>query len=228
MEAIYIPELNEFSTNLVIPYEESQHIKALRLKVGDNISVINGKGIIANCNLIDINKNQSSIQVNSVEFNVGETSINISVGIGILDNRDRIEFALEKAVELGVNHFYPLITDFTQRKTINIDRLQQKGIASLKQCKRSVLTEIHKPIKISELVESFNNFDYIILADEFGHKPSSLSAKNVLILVGPEGGFSKNEIEIIKKSANTICWNLGNRRLRAETALISTLACLNF
>lgn len=226
MECIYLPELSLNETFIKIPDSEFRHIRALRLKKNDNIMITNGKGIICLASINKLIKNECVIEIKTIiEENNCELNRKISLAIGILQDRDRFEFALEKAVELGISEFIPLITDFTQKNKINLERLQSKAIAAIKQCKRSVLPRIHQPVKLDEDLKF--NYDCIILADIGGFKPKlEENYKSILYVVGPEGGFSDRELAIFLKK-NTIRWNLGNRRLRAETAAIVGLSYLN-
>ncbi len=224
MEAIYLPELNEEQNEYKLPSDELNHVKVMRLNVGDKLLAINGNGITAVCAIKSITKKEAIVEIMEYFFNQGENNFDISVAIGILDNKERMEFALEKVVELGAVAFYPLITEFTQRKIINVERFVQKAIAATKQCKRSKLIKIFEAQKFSEFINNISIFQTIILADENGEKNIPTNANHICILVGPEGGFSSKEINIIKSLPNTISLNLGNRRLRAETALITAIS----
>ena len=91
-----------------------------------------------------------------------------------------------------------------------------------------MLPIIHNPISIFELLNN-NNFDRIIIADESGISPKIKLEKNInsLIFVGPEGGFSKAELDIFNENKNVVTWSFGNRRLRAETAAITGISLLS-
>lgn len=233
MECIYLPELNETKIYYSISGTEAHHLKVIRINTGDTILVTNGKGISALANMERISKENYSATIKEFYKNIGELDFNVGLAIGILNNRDRFEFCLEKCVELGITDFYPLITDYSQNNKINIERLKNKSISTLKQCKRSVLPTIYNPISIIELLEKANRYDRIIIADESGIVPTKKQEiiSNTFIFIGPEGGFSDKEIELFfnfSSSKNIIKWNLGNRRLRAETAAIIGVSLLSF
>ncbi|MPN46579.1 hypothetical protein SDC9_194170 [bioreactor metagenome] len=110
-----------------------------------------------------------------------------------------------------------------------MERLIAKAISAIKQCKRSRLPKIHLPQTIDSLISNIDTLNYqnIFLADENGVKPqiNIHNSKNSIIFVGAEGGFSERELNLFP--TKTIKWNLGNRRLRAETAAISMLSILS-
>jgi 16S rRNA (uracil1498-N3)-methyltransferase len=149
-----------------------------------------------------------------------------AVAMGILNSRERMEFALEKLTELGITDFYPLITDYAQTKEIDEKRLRQKMIAAMKQCRRSILPELHKPISISELHTLSSAFQSIFLADPKGGPIQPYPMHSTLILAGPEGGFSNNELEFIKSWPGIKLLRIGQRRLRAETAIIAAASVI--
>jgi 16S rRNA (uracil1498-N3)-methyltransferase len=238
MECIFVEELNLNSTKLAIPTVEAKHLKALRIKPNEQILITNGNGLSAiatverinknieriNKNIERINKNDYLANVEKLLPNYGELDYSLSLAIGILDSQDRFEFALEKCVELGVAEVFPLILDYSQHKKINQTRLISKAIAAIKQCKRSKLPTIHSPQTVRHLLENiFNSTEkhQLILADENGENPSNIpitKTHNTIIFVGSEGGFSAKELSFFPQQ--TIKWNLGNTRLRAETAAI--------
>lgn len=225
MECIYLPNLDDKSFTLDISESESQHLKALRIKDGERILITNGKGKMCIAKIYKDDKYKfNAIVENFFDDFYNETKKRIGLGIGILNDRERFEFALEKAIELGISDFYPLITDYTQKKIVNSQRLKQKAISAMKQSKRSVLANIYEPIKINDINKL--NFEKIIVADENGNKPILyMDATSILLLVGPEGGFSSNEIKLLENQ-NAEKWKLANRRLRSETAAIVALSFL--
>ena len=116
MECIYFPELDKNSKDLYISGSEAKHLKALRLKPGEEIQITNGKGLSAGSILIKEEPAGFLIQVTDLQENTGELPYSFALAIGILNDRNRFEFALEKAVELGITDFYPLITEFTEKR----------------------------------------------------------------------------------------------------------------
>ncbi len=229
MECIYYKELDEKSEIIKIlsntNKEQIKHLKALRLKTGEDILLSNGKGLCAFCSLSDYSKSEYIFKVKKLLNNHGELHYSLGLALGILSDKARLEFALEKAVELGVTDFFPLITKYTENKKINLERLNSKAIAAMEQSKRATKINIHPPIEFKNITEFTGGYDNIILADENGEDPENTNnLTSTLCFVGPEGGFSNDEIEIIYNLKKFCSWKLANRRLRAETAVVSLLS----
>jgi 16S rRNA (uracil1498-N3)-methyltransferase len=221
MECIYYQDLNEQTKFAKIIGAEAKHLKALRLRDNDKIMITNGSGLCAVSTVHRISKEEYRLNVKEYMPNHGEMSRTVGLAIGLLDNRDRFETALEKAVELGVSHFHPVISDYVQGKKYNKSRTELKVIAATKQCKRARLMSVYDLVSIIDFSEMTKDYDQIILADENGQEPNkTVLKKSVLLLIGPEGGFSEEEIKTFKEDSRTELWNLGNRRLRAETAAV--------
>lgn len=224
MECIYCPELNEAAKEIIVANDEAKHLNALRLKEGDSVLVTNGKGICAESIIIKINKSNFVAGIEKVLPNYGELPFSLGLAIGILSDRSRLEFALEKAIEFGATDFFPLITEHTEKKFLNTSRLVNKAISAMKQCKRAKLINIHEPIVFDNIDYILPQFNNLILTDTEGAPPEIIKKlESTLIFVGPEGGFSEKEIQHLKNQENFISWSLGVRRLRAETAAISAL-----
>lgn len=221
MECIYTPELTENSRIISPDNDESRHLRALRLRAGDKILCTNGKGLSAECELLSF----SPYEVKPVKFlkEYGEATKNITIAAGLLDARDRFEFLVEKATELGAARIIPLHSQRVQRPKADPKRLHAKAVAAMKQCRRSRLPEISPIMTFKGLSKQFSEFDMIIFGDAGGIRPEIPAATNILLMAGPEGGFSPEEKEIIKGSG-AVGWNLGNRRLRGETACIALMS----
>jgi len=227
MECIYIQDIDPYATSIIIPTEEACHLKSLRINTGGTIMATNGRGLMCELRISRDSKTAYSASINKVYNDYGEDTISISLAIGLLSDNTRFEFALEKAIELGIDDFYPLMLDFSQKSWLNEQRLKTKAISSIKQCKRSILPNIHKLQSLLELSQNFGQYDSIIIADPSGKPPSDEDIGNrTIIIIGAEGGFSPSEIALLK-SHNIIKWDLGSRRLRAETAAISALSYIS-
>ncbi len=210
--------------------EEFRHFRALRLNKQDIVAIVDGQGLSAIGYVKSFDKEKANIAINNYIENLGESDKNIALALGILENKERFEFAFEKATELRISKFYPLITNYTQRKTFDLTRLQKKGIAALKQSQRSKLPQISPAIKLGELAKNFKNWDLVLVADPSGKNILSLDFgrfNNILIVVGPEGGFDREELKIIQKKKNVKIVALGNYRLRSETSVVALLSMLN-
>ncbi len=142
-----------------------------------------------------------------------------------------MNFVVEKATECGVNEIIPLVLDKCIKRDVNIERLIKISRAAAKQCGRSVIPCIPRPNNIKELLNTYTEAS-IFVCHESGDNGIDVVPKilknqsGILLLVGPECDFSKKEIDFLKdRKANFI--NLGNRRLRSETAVIAALSQMN-
>lgn len=228
MECLYVPELEEELQALKLQGAEFQHLKALRLHPGDSILLSNGKGLCATAQVEHLAKDHAALNIEQLLPMMGESRQHRILALGILDNRERMEFALEKAVELGVSEIYPLLCRFSQRRVLQTSRLEAKAIAALKQCKRSVLPKLHPPMTVEQCCQTIE-VEHIILCDAEGNQPAPLSG-SVCLMIGPEGGFSPEEqgriLQCSQEGKSVQKWTLAHRRLRAETAAIVALGML--
>lgn len=225
MECLYLPDIDIHSADVIIEDEELHHLKVLRVNKQNTILATNGSGALAELIIESVEKKFAKAIICNVKL-VEKPKYRTGLALGILDNRDRFEFALEKCIELGISDFYPLICKFSQKKSLNINRLEQKSISALKQSKRAWKTQIHEPIEINKIFST--RFDNYLYADM--NSKIKVQAKNGdnLIIIGPEGGFSDNEINLIYEQDNLIPYTLGENRLRAETAAVSSVSILKY
>jgi 16S rRNA (uracil1498-N3)-methyltransferase len=222
MECLYTPDFS-YGQKYISPDEsELKHLRALRLRADDEVMITNGKGLAAVCHV-----DQGGDELTAVEYlhEYGEEANPPAIAMGLLSSRDRFEYALEKAVEFGACEFYPLITRYSQGKKIKRDRLRAKAVAAMKQCKRSRLIDIHQPVGFEEFINNLGRYDTIIVADPAGRDFGDIEISGKLIfLIGPEGGFSEEEITATSKLPGVRMLRLGCRRLRAESAAAGILA----
>ena len=224
MECLYIPNLDINADNILIEDEEFRHLKALHTRIGESILISNGNGTMVTVSIIDIERRTASARIISTQY-LPKAPYRLGLALGILDNKDRFEFALEKAVELGATDFYPLLCRYSQKQKVNLERLENKAISAIKQSKRAWNIKIHQATTIEELLNIADNTIYF--ADMESTNKLKYLERNSVLLVGPEGGFSAEEESIIRKSQNVNSFTLGNNRLRAETAAIAGLSLLN-
>lgn len=220
MECIYSENLTEESDFIDIGGSEAKHLHVLRMQAGKTINISNGKGLLADAIIENCTKKTFRCQILNTFENKGELPNRLDIAFGKLSDRNRQEFLIEKCTELGVTNFFPLITEHSQQNRINMSRLNNKALSAMKQSRRSVLPKLFEPVKLNDLLNKMSDHDNIIITDENGKSPENTTINgSTLIFVGPEGGFSNIEIELLL-GFNPILWDLGNRRLRAETAAI--------
>ena len=224
-KAFYVNPLNVNGSTFQLDKAESNHAtRVLRLKKGDEICLLNGVGIGYHAKIKTIEKNVSGTIEESIP-DLGENKCSVNLASALI-KRDRFELLLEKATELGVNEIQPLMLERCVKKTMNFERSQKIVISSAKQCYRSRFPVLHEPMDMKKLLK---NSDGQFISGLMG-ADKSLSEleidKNVTVIIGPEGDFTENEIGQMK-NAGVLFYNLGGRRLRAETAALNSLAVLN-
>jgi len=229
MECLFSPYIFDEKNSIRIDGNELKHIKALRLKNNENVLITNGQGKTCLCELFAMEKEFADFLIIERYDNLNENPYTLSLAISLLASRERFEFAIEKAVELGVNQIIPVYSKFTQKIKFKRPRIEAKIIAALKQSKRSVLPYLADLTKFGKLYKIAGDYDDVILFDESGAvSDGSNLGNNMLVVIGPEGGFENEELKELEELSNVKKWNLGKRRLRSETAAVNALALLNY
>jgi 16S rRNA (uracil1498-N3)-methyltransferase len=212
--------------------EEMQHvIKTLRKKVGDLVDLMDGKGSFYHCKIVEIAKRETKLQILSKREEALTWDFKIHLAIAPTKNIDRIEWLLEKAVEIGINEFTPIICRHSERKQLRIDRLEKIAIAAAKQSRKSFFTKINEAQDFDKLISNSSESQKFIAhcqdenLNELKNEFIKNSNDSVLILIGPEGDFSPEEIKKAEVSSFKSV-SLGKSRLRTETA--GLLACSIF
>lgn len=226
MQLFYNPDINEETTQIAFSKDESRHIvKVLRKSSGDQLHIGNGKGwlFVAEITIADLKNCVASIISKSFE-----PSRNYKVHLAVAPTKmsDRYEWFLEKATEIGVDTFTPIICDHSERKVIKTDRFEKILQSAMKQSLHSYLPELNEAISFTDFVsQSFHGQKFIAHCEETERtslKNALQPHSDVLILIGPEGDFSTNEIKLAIASGFKPV-TLGHTRLRTETAAI--VAC---
>lgn len=225
MGLFYIPKNLVLNETLELPIDEAKHLRVLRKS--DEILLTNGLGTICSTKIISINKTGTVVQINKIHNRNTENKFNSTLFFGLIDDKNRIEFIIEKMTELGINSIYPVYCANSQFKKFDRQRAIKKAISAIKQSERSILPEINEIITFEEMTNMLTRFDLNILADKDGDKEINfeLENKKISLIIGPEGGFSQNELEILSEKVLKV--KLANSILRAETAAISLLSKLN-
>ena len=224
-KAFYVNPLNVNGSTFQLDKAESNHAtRVLRLKKGDEICLLDGTGIGYHAKIKSIEKNVSGTIKESIP-DLGENKCSVNLASALI-KRDRFELMLEKATELGVNGIQPLTLERCVKKTMNFERSQKIVISSAKQCCRSRFPMLHEPIDMKKLLKNSDGQFISGLMDADKSLSELELDKNVTVIIGPEGDFTENEIGQMK-NAGVLFFNLGGRRLRAETAALNSLAVLN-
>ena len=204
--------------------QEAQHIiKVLRYNIGDSIHIADGNGRIFECEINSVSKQKLTAIIGSfVEEEAPELAKVLA--LGIIRIRDRFEFAIEKAVELGATEICIFRADHTERTKINEERLKLLIISAFKQSGRFWLPDLVVLKSLDEVYNYYSDFDYVMAHEETSTSLRTGVLKNdTVLLIGPEGGFSERELSLNKKNAGEFI-SLGKNRLRAETAVTAFLS----
>ncbi len=211
----------EVSPAVHINDEEQQHIvKVLRMRDGEEISVTDGKGNLANGKLVFEGK-KVSLDIKKIKKNLPDFSPKLHIAIAPTKNIDRIEFFLEKATEMGISEVTLIQTEKTERKILNIEKLRKQSIAASKQSLRFHFPVINDLMKLSDFIKNLDPETTFVAhcnenLERIDLKEINLQEK-ITFLIGPEGDFSEKEIQILaEKGIKAV--SLGNQRLRTETA----------
>jgi 16S rRNA (uracil1498-N3)-methyltransferase len=208
----------------------------MRVKVDDFLILFNGDGFEYRGRVSDINKKTINIEILSKEKNNNESPININLFQSISSN-EKMDMVIQKATELGVSSIQPI---FTSRSTVklSLDRIKKRlihwrqvSISACGQSGRSKIPTIKSPIGFDRFVEgiSTNSLNLLLHPDnskESSNLPNKYSG-DINIFIGPEGGFSQDEVLLLKKQ-NCINIQLGSRILRTETAPLAIIAILQY
>lgn len=234
MDYFYCPTENIVKNSITIDREEFSHLThVMRKKAGDTIRVVDGLGNAFDVQLDTLNKKTAVGTILSTHKNHNELSVSITLAVGILKNPSKYDFMVEKVTELGVHEIIPLKTERTIPAHAKADRWQKLALAAMKQSGRSFLPRVHELMSLDEFLHQRHTFDLKIAAHEKIESEIpfqdllSPSPNTIAILIGPEGGFSEQEVaKFISCGYKTV--HFGKRRLRTETAAIAAMAIVGF
>lgn len=226
MTTFYLKEIS--SSTIFLDETNSRHaVKSLRLKIGDQINVVDGKGGVFQCEIVNSHPKKAELSVIDKQCFKEETPLILA--FAPTKNNDRNEWVIEKGIEIGMTQCYPIFTQNSERRKWNTERMNKIAISAMKQSGRYWLTRIHEPINFKDFIAIDHPKNKLI-----AHCRSSIkkplhnlteSSKPQLIVIGPEGDFTEKEIQLAEENEFTSI-HLGENRLRTETACISSLSIL--
>ncbi|MFZ1702835.1 MAG: RsmE family RNA methyltransferase [Saprospiraceae bacterium] len=228
MEYFFV-DLGQQASVIVLTGEEHIHCtKALRRKKGDEIRVLNGQGSVFVCNIKETNRQKTILDILREEKHDREGKDKVIV-ISPTKNQSRIEWFIEKATEIGMTHIFITRCDRSDKKEIKLERIQKIAISALKQSGRFYLPQIHYLPSLQTLSEILPLSSYQTFIAHCVQEEKLLTAimhpnDNYLILIGPEGDFTTEEIKWALQHDFTPV-SLGKNRLRTETAGIYAAVC---
>ncbi|HZL09340.1 MAG TPA: 16S rRNA (uracil(1498)-N(3))-methyltransferase [Prolixibacteraceae bacterium] len=228
MHIFYTPEIS--GNTFTLDETESKHcIRVLRLQQGDEITLVDGRGGFFTAEITDPNPKKCTVKVIKSELDFGLRNFQVQIAIAPTKNMDRMEWFLEKATEIGINRVSPLLCRYSERKEIKLERLEKVMVSAMKQSMKAYLPRLDELTKFAEFIsQPFEGQKFIAHCEEQHRdllKNLIVSNENYLILIGPEGDFSTEEIDAALKAGFRPV-SLGDSRLRTETA--GVVACHTF
>ncbi|MEO9510692.1 MAG: 16S rRNA (uracil(1498)-N(3))-methyltransferase [Flavobacteriaceae bacterium] len=226
MQLFYNPSLDNSFKQFFFSSEESKHIlKVLRKKEGDVLHITNGKGYLFKAEILDTDLRKCKAEIIDVKKSIPKR-YSLHVAVAPTKMNDRYEWFLEKATEIGIDEITPIICENSERKVIKQERMERVLQSAMKQSLQTYLPKLNPPISYKEFMDSeMDGLQFIAHCGEgekMELKRRVAADKDLVILIGPEGDFSKTEIELAN-AKGFVPVSLGNNRLRTETAAI--VAC---
>jgi 16S rRNA (uracil1498-N3)-methyltransferase len=229
MNIFYTPDIS--GKYYTLEESESKHcVKVLRKSLGDKLILVDGVGGWYEASITDPNPKRCSVEVvqNIQQFEKRNYSLHLAVAP--TKNIDRFEWMIEKATEIGVDEITPLLSEHSERKQVNIERLQKVMISAMKQSLKAYLPRLNNLTNFEAfLSRNVEETKFIAHCDEGlkSHLYSRIEPNSkILVLIGPEGDFSPGEIKMAKNVG--FCEvSLGKSRLRTETAGVVVCGIVN-
>lgn len=224
-EFFYAPP-EKFTAGFVeLAGDEHHHLtRVLHHKIGDRVTVVDGIGNAAvGGEIVFSDRAITRIKIHAITQNLGEPAVHLTLAQAVPKGA-RFDWVVEKATEIGVSAFIPLLSEHSEVNpgSGKTERWRRLTLAAMKQSCRSVWPDVNEPTPFFALCQSFQNFDVVLLAhptenDVLGSLTAQTKPQKILLLIGPEGGFTNDETALAEKFGGKLL-SLGPRRLRSETA----------
>ncbi len=238
MNRFYTP-FHADQKNIWLDSSEGHHVVHVkRLKIGDSLTLFNGKGDECSAEIIEIKENRVKVELYQHKTTSKENQVKIDIAFAIPKGK-RSHLLIQKCTELGVHKLIPTnyersIVKLKIDSSSKIEKWQKISIEASKQCGRNTISEICDIVDFGNMLKDIDNYDLPLFACnqlDADNLKNTLQEypdlNNVIIFIGPEGGFTSNEIEMAKRSGCKFV-NLGQLILRVETAAIAVSAILSY
>ncbi len=203
--------------------EESGHcIRVLRMRRGDTLHFTDGAGNLYEGIISEDDPHNMKVTVTGVTKDAGKRQYRLHMAISPLKNDDRLEWFIEKAVELGIDEITPLICSRTEKKRIRKERLEGLILSAMKQSVKGFLPRLNEPVQFTEFIDKQHFGRRLIACCDTQLERKAITTavgpgEDVLILIGPEGDFTDDEVKLAS-DAGFLPVHIGTSRLRTETA----------
>ena len=223
----YTPSLEPKAKTVELDREDHHHlVRVLRMKTGETAYTSNGRGLIVECEVAIVGRNRTVLRVVKV---LPRQASHCTVTLALAcTKKDAFEGVVKQCTELGVTRFVPVTTDrshVTPYSVAFLRRLGRIAVSAMRQSFRATVPAIGEVIDMDGLLALFKDFDHIVVGDPGGSPLESPGSGSILVVVGPEAGFSKAERAQFRKSGAALC-AISSRRLRSETAAAAMTAIL--
>ncbi len=216
---------------LTLDEDTSRHVsQVLRMRAGELLQLTDGNGNLVTAEITDAHKKHSTVKITASNHH-SRSERNTAIAISVLKNANRFEWFLEKATELGIREIIPLICERTERQHFRQDRMQAVLVSAMLQSQQLWLPVLHEPTAFNKFLEASDNFPQKFIAHcKEGHDKKNLKVAvdpslHGIVLIGPEGDFTSEEINLAMVRA-FIPVSLGTTRLRTETAGVAAATLL--
>lgn len=218
--------------------EESAHcVRVLRHRAGDRINIIDGHGTMCECTLVADSPKGAEARIEQAHQNWGGHPYDLTMAVCPTKNIDRYEWFAEKATEFGVDRIVPVIGEHSERKILKPERMNRILLSAAKQSLKASIPELSGTTSVREFIESTAGTEALKLIAycfEDGQEKTSIrevleknDAKEVIVLIGPEGDFSREEADAAV-AAGYVPVHIGESRLRTETAALASVSMVYY
>ena len=231
MQIFYVPGIS--GSSCVMDENESRHcVRVLRMPKGDKVTIVDGQGGFYEGIITDLDPSACRIRITESTTGFEKRGYRLHMAVSPVKNQERFEWFIEKSVEFGIDEITPLICRFTEKQNVKTERINNIIISAMKQSLKAYRPLLNEPVRFGEFMAGRHSGIKLIAHCNPGYALKNIGqvyekGMDALILIGPEGDFSREEIDMALAGGFTGV-SLGNSRLRTETAGIAACHSVYF